>query len=659
MVTERIQLLNGTILELSDYTFQNNNFFVNKFGKRLLMPEKVVESGTTIASELSKLFNITNQRINPYTQEEIYPEINSNSSIEDTAQAGIQYLDYIDKTIKEKFKDYISSYFLNENARLIIYVEKTISPYGVTVVSINMRIISNLFFEVYKTTSGTFSYFKVLNSIQMNSSSDNSPNLLQSILDRKCLLYLAISPENNGNIAYKAFVLSHDFKYNFGSKTIDNKYVAYASALTSIYHCDLNGNRKMPVENDWYWGRNDGTGYANKFQASNDYTFPYGIFPFTCVARADGKTIPYVRDIWDIIYAKNLLEFGDIVDDTKIPDNPGGASGTGGGDGDFDDTSDIIDIPYLPPSYASNNMVNFYVPTQIQLSAISRYLWSALDVESFKRLITDPMNAFISLNYIPYRDNNATLTKFVVGNIETDIDVYKTSAQFVEIDCGELNLKEFWGNYLDYSPYTKVEIYLPYIGIKQLDVDEVMGSNIKVVYHLDITTGACVCFVKISKGNLNSVLYNYEGNCSVNIPLTSNDFRTTITAIASLIADGGMMVSTGGMSSAIRAGSAIKTLADVYDAVNGGSKPIIQKSGTLTANHGAMGVQKPYLIVTRPRQCVPAQQKKYTAYPAFITERLGNLSGFTKVDSIHLDNVTATDIELEEIEEMLKEGVIL
>lgn len=654
MVTDRIQLLNGTILELSDYTIQNNNLTVNKFGKRLLVPDNIVEIDSSIYNDLISFLSTTNQRINPFTQEEIYPEINSNSSIEDTAQAGEQYLNYVDKTIKERFKGYVVSYYLNENTRMIYFFQKTSNASSA---SIRIIFISNLFFLTYRNSSGssTSSYFIKLTEVTLSS----KPKILQSILDRKCLLYIGTVRENYGNIEQVRFlVLPHDFKYNSDGKTISSDYYYQAPGFLQYFHCDLDGNRKMPLENNWWWGDEEST-HAQRVQVSNDRNYTYGVFPFTCVARADGKTIPYVRDIWDIIYAKNLIEFGDIVDDTKIPDNPGGASGTGGGDGDFDDSSDVIDIPYLPPSYASNNMVNFYVPTQIQLSAISRYLWSALDVESFKRLITDPMNAFISLNYIPYRDNNATLAKFVVGNIETDIDVYKTSAQFVEIDCGELNLKEFWGNYLDYSPYTKVEIYLPYIGVKQLDVDEVMGANIKVVYHLDITTGACVCFVKISKGNLNSVLYNYEGNCSVNIPLTSNDFRNTISAIASLIADGGMMVSTAGMPSTVRIGSAIKTLSDVYDTVSGGGKPLVQKSGTLTANHGAMGIQKPYLIVTRPRQCVPAQQKKYTAYPAFITERLGSLSGFTKVDSIHLDNVTATDIELEEIEELLKEGVIL
>ena len=87
-------------------------------------------------------------------------------------------------------------------------------------------------------------------------------------------------------------------------------------------------------------------------------------------------------------------------------------------------------------------------------------------------------------------------------------------------------------------------------------------------------------------------------------------------------------------------------------------KPSIEKSGSMGGTGGMLGVQKPYLIISRPRQALPSNQNTFSGYPSFITEKLGDLSGYTEIDSIHLENVPATEPELSEIESLLKGGVI-
>ena len=87
-------------------------------------------------------------------------------------------------------------------------------------------------------------------------------------------------------------------------------------------------------------------------------------------------------------------------------------------------------------------------------------------------------------------------------------------------------------------------------------------------------------------------------------------------------------------------------------------KPDIQRSGNIGGSSGLMGIQFPYLILTIPRMCTPGQQNEYIGYPSYMTVTLGDLSGYTEVDSIHLSGIAATDAELDEIESLLKEGVI-
>ena len=88
-------------------------------------------------------------------------------------------------------------------------------------------------------------------------------------------------------------------------------------------------------------------------------------------------------------------------------------------------------------------------------------------------------------------------------------------------------------------------------------------------------------------------------------------------------------------------------------------KPTVEKSGAMGGMGGMLAVQNPYIILTRPKQAIPAYQNTFTGYPSFITKTLSECSGYTEVESIHLENVPATDGELQEINDLLKSGVII
>jgi hypothetical protein len=103
------------------------------------------------------------------------------------------------------------------------------------------------------------------------------------------------------------------------------------------------------------------------------------------------------------------------------------------------------------------------------------------------------------------------------------------------------------------------------------------------------------------------------------------------------------------------AGSGVANMAS--DAINI-TKPVIQKSANISSAAGLLGIQVPYMILTRPRQCLPANQNRYIGYPSMITSPLSSCSGFTRVEAIHLENIGATEEEIAEIEEILHAGVI-
>ena len=352
-------------------------------------------------------------------------------------------------------------------------------------------------------------------------------------------------------------------------------------------------------------------------------------------------------------YKQNTIDFlNDCIDEVQPatdPYNNYGESEEGGGEGDADDEQDDIDIPELPPDYASDSkFITLYNPTLTELQNLASYMWSsAFDINTFKKLFANPMDCILGLSLVPVEVPNGGTKTVTVGNISTGITMQTAASQFVEVDCGTLNVKEFWGAYLDYEPYTKAEIYLPYIGIHAISVDDIMDKAVNVVYHVDILSGACVAYIKCD----DTILYQFIGSCSAHIPVTGNDYASMISGVISIAGSIGSMVATGGASAPLAATAIAST------AVNS-MKPNIEKSGSLSGAGGLMSVQTPYLILTRPRLCVPGEQNTYLGYPAFITVTMGDLSGYTEVEAVHLENMSATVNEVTEIENMLKNGVI-
>ena len=331
------------------------------------------------------------------------------------------------------------------------------------------------------------------------------------------------------------------------------------------------------------------------------------------------------------------------------PYEPGGSSGTGGGGGSFDNNSTPVNVPSLPTvSAAHTGFISLYNPTLNQLNELSSYMWSDLfQIEGWKKLFANPMDAILGLSIVPVAVPSGGTREVKVGNIGTGIQLTAASSQFVEVDCGSIDVNEYWGAYLDYEPYTQAQIFLPYIGTRPISVDEIMGKTVSVVYHVDILTGACCCFVKCG----DSVLYTYNGQCSIPIPITGANYASVVNGVISVAASVGSLVASGGSS----APTAIPAIAS--SAVNQ-MKPQIEKSGSISGSAGVLNMQTPYLILIRPRQALPSKQNEFIGYPSLITVQLTELKGYTEVQSIHLENIPATQEELAEIESLLEGGVI-
>lgn len=346
---------------------------------------------------------------------------------------------------------------------------------------------------------------------------------------------------------------------------------------------------------------------------------------------------------------------GSINVDFKIisnddPYDPGGTTEPGGGGGDFDDESEPVPVP-IPPglTVVDSGLITVYVPTLAQLQAVGNFLWSN-DISSvIYQLFQNPMDAIFGLSMIPFNVPYDVLS-FRIGNItlERSLPINHAVTNFVQHYCGSVTVTEFWGSYLDYNPYTKIEIYLPFIGFRSLDPDIVMNKTLKVYYNADILSGACTALIYVG----DAVLYQFDGNCLTQLPISTLSWTNSIMSAVTAAASIGSIVSTGGLSSPFQA-------ATLASAITNTIKPEIQKSGSMSGSPGFLGVKKPYLVISRPKQAVAQRQNAFEGYPSFITVRLDQLTGFTKVWKIHLNSIPATKDELDELHAILTEGFII
>lgn len=339
------------------------------------------------------------------------------------------------------------------------------------------------------------------------------------------------------------------------------------------------------------------------------------------------------------------------------PYTPGGDTGDDdtpgeGGEGDFDDDTDPIPVPELPDetdvSASNSRFITLFAPTTSQLNNLADFMWSnSFDLDTFKKLFANPMDCILGLSTIPFTPTTTGSGTVTVGNISTGVSMTKCK-QYKEIDCGTINVKKYWGAYLDYAPFTKAEIYLPFIGMRPLTVDDIMGKSVHVVYHVDVLSGACVAYIKCG----NSVLYNFVGQCSQSIPVTSNDFTNVVNGALGIAGAIGSMVATGGASAPYAVGTLVSSAINAL-------KPNIERSGGLSGGASMMEIKKPYIVLTRPKQALAKNQNKYMGLPTWITRKLSSVSGYTKVEHIKLDSTHATEEEQKEIIALLKEGVFL
>lgn len=399
----------------------------------------------------------------------------------------------------------------------------------------------------------------------------------------------------------------------------------------------------------------DAADVSNKVSIG-DYTYNNYILSFMPMSEAEAHIVEENED-WDDSPTDNPLD-------------PGNALARGG---EFADTdpfgfgNDDIDLPHAIPEMDYSGFITPYKLDNGALFALASGIFSNDTWTTLKNKfngVGNPIDYIVSAVEIPYSGSVDGNKNFNLGGVDVvngsggNVPLPYYTHRYEKLNFGSLTLKETWGTEKDYST-TNVSIYLPYVGVKDLDTAIIMNSTITLTAILDIWSGDLLYVMRINNKSMaykylasSGLVYRFQGNCGKQVPIGKVDNSNQIMAMTGSMASMGVGLMTGNPMAAFGGAAGLIGSAAM--------PPKVSMTGGITGAIGRGDTDEPYLIIT---QSVPIYPKKWRAHfgaPRYQTFTLGDLSGYVKCTDVHPDSIEgANDAERAAIEQALKAGVFM
>lgn len=323
---------------------------------------------------------------------------------------------------------------------------------------------------------------------------------------------------------------------------------------------------------------------------------------------------------------------------------------------DVDD--DIENMRDARMDYFGGNIGYYYV-TPSEMYQLNHWLATQ---EEYADL--DVQKSVISLKSYPVQltsrmiiNKRSQTTEGQPITIKFDRAVSTVNSSIIDSTNGVLNLGEYtiepkYNNFLDYAPYTTIQVYIPLFGWIPLD-DKCMGTTIHCIVYVDIRTGSARCVIYSNGRDVAERIGMY----GVDISMTNENngvkvgamIRNSMSSVSSLntMLTSRTSGSVIGYANSITNG-AIATKQNYANAYGSGV-------GDTTAWNGAGHC---YIKIERPIADNSKDYAKRYGLPLLKTETLSNLKGFTKCENANINgNMTLEEKTM--IENYLNSGVIL
>lgn len=329
---------------------------------------------------------------------------------------------------------------------------------------------------------------------------------------------------------------------------------------------------------------------------------------------------------------------------------------------DPNDYTDKIDLN--KPTLTTTGIFNrTFGMNATNIRSLADYLWNA-DETVFNEIIKglslmggNPIDGLIDLRLYPFdvvsHTSGGAAKSIVVGRTNTGINGIEINDYNAVLDLGSCSFFPYFGNFLDYEPYTTGQLYIPYVGIVPISTAVFMGQTISCKMVVDITTGSCTAIVFC-----NGIPLIYKnGNIGVEIPMTATNSAQYAARIMSGLTSAATDLTLGAATG--NPMQIASSVGGITDAAMASNNTIYNTAGSSSPACGLWQPQNCYFIINRPVPIVPDSYGHNVGYACNYQANLSSLSGFTCCYNTDINTLYATEEEKDEIVRLLGQGVYL
>ena len=330
------------------------------------------------------------------------------------------------------------------------------------------------------------------------------------------------------------------------------------------------------------------------------------------------------------------LDFGTAEARSDAMGGGGLASGTGHGTHLYDlDLAALTD--FMATVYAGTDDLTF------------SDFWQA-----FKNSQHDPLSGILGALIIPHAPPSQSISYMRLSgqSIAVSGNCAYVTKRMGETAAAEIAVRPVYDTFLDFEPFTKISLYLPFVGMVGINTNECMGGKISVKYWIDYCTGNCVAYVTLTDRFGYPSYYQYSGNCAAFVPISGND-----AGISSIISGASSVIS--GTVSALSGNPAGVGSILAGGAVMAEPKTTQKHVGSFSGGAGCIGCLYPFIVVNAPSAATDAGYTNIMGTISALNGRVGDYGGFTAFLQVDTSGVPATQGELQEISAALSEGVYI
>ena len=355
--------------------------------------------------------------------------------------------------------------------------------------------------------------------------------------------------------------------------------------------------------------------------------------------------------------AKRYVEDGTLPDDyiyddpTKPPsgsDDKEDSNNGGEGDSGSDHREDIE--PKQPAETAMTlSNVNLYALEKSQLQAfindICSVSWAEVSINTLTGIYNNLTDSIQSIRVYPFAVSDLGTTtivdRIICGFFEHTANVNALTSDISIKTAGSYDLKEVFGGWADYAPYTDIDLYLPYIGYTRLDTNLFMKHSITVKYTIDVLCGVITYFVLCDK---TTILIKSAKICA-DVPISLASGIDTFTDVTKNVASFGGNLASKRPVGMLTGSSEVQTPEMVSNATESGIFYMPTKCA---------------IKIVRPSYTRAKNYDSRFGYPCYGAYKLSNLTGFTVVENYKSHYTKGIKKEEEDmIKNMIESGVYL